>query len=125
MRTAKARVWLDDDDIVHFGRLPGVTTVTTKADAEEVMALTWELTGHRRLPLLADVRTVKGIEREARVHLAGPAGARLNSAVALLVGSPLSRAIGNFFVGLNRPLIPTRMFTDEAEALAWLRGFVP
>jgi hypothetical protein len=45
--------------------------------------------------------------------------------VALLVGSPMSRAIGNFFIGLNKPLIPTRLFVSEPEALAWLRGFLP
>jgi hypothetical protein len=122
--TSKARVWLDQDDILHYARLPGNKASTTKEDAEELMACTWELAGHRRLPLLVDVRTVKAIDRDARAHLAGPAGARLNSAVALLVGSPLSRAIGNFFIGLNKPLIPCRMFSLEAEALAWLRGFL-
>ena len=76
-----------------------------------------------RLPMLVDVRTVSAIDREARAHLAGPEGARINSAVALLVGSPLSQAIGNFFLGLNKPLIPCRLFTTEPEALAWLRGF--
>jgi hypothetical protein len=36
----------------------------------------------------------------------------------------VARAIGNFFMGLNKPLIPTRLFTSEAEALGWLREFV-
>jgi hypothetical protein len=48
----------------------------------------------------------------------------VESAAALLIGSPLTRAIGNFFMGLNKPLIPTRLFTSETEALAWLKGFV-
>ncbi|MEO7327151.1 MAG: STAS/SEC14 domain-containing protein [Minicystis sp.] len=121
--TRTARIWIDDDEIIHYGRLPGLTTATTKADAEEAMAATWKLTGHRRLPVLADVRTVKSVERAARLHLTGPEAARLNVAVALLVGSPLSRAIGNFFLGLNKPLIPCRMFTGEPEALTWLRTF--
>ena len=38
--------------------------------------------------------------------------------------SPLTRAIGNFFLGLNKPLMPTRLFTSEEEALAWLKTFV-
>jgi len=121
--TRTARIWIDDDDILHFGRLPGLMTASTKADAEAAMTAAWELAGHRRLPLLADVRTVKAIDREARAHLSGPEAARINLAIALLVGSPLSRAIGNFFIGLNKPLIPCRMFTEESAALAWLRGF--
>jgi hypothetical protein len=35
----------------------------------------------------------------------------------------LSRALGNFFLGLNKPSMPTRLFDDQEQALAWLRGF--
>ena len=34
---------------------------------------------------------------------------------------PGTTTIANFFMGLNKPLSPTRMFTGEGEALAWLR----
>lgn len=120
MRTA--RIWIDDDDIIHSDCMPGVET--TLADAEVAMEAIWEVAGHRRLPQLVDMRTVKSIDRDARAHLSGPEAARRNLAVAILVGSPLSRAIGNFFIGLNRTLIPSRLFTAEPEALAWLRAFV-
>jgi hypothetical protein len=117
--TRTARIWIDDHDIIHFDGLPGVET--TKADVEEIMASTWEICGHRRLPALADVRRVKAVDRTARAHRSSPE--RVPLAVALLVGSPLSRVIGNFFIGLNKTLIPSRLFTSEPEALAWLRGF--
>jgi len=32
--------------------------------------------------------------------------------------------IANFILHLNQPLVPTRLFTGEPEALAWLRGFL-
>jgi len=32
--------------------------------------------------------------------------------------------IANFFIALNHPKIPTRIFTDEEKALQWLRGYV-
>ncbi len=41
---------------------------------------------------------------------------------ALVVPSPLSRAIGSFFIGLSKPPIPTRLFKSVDEALAWLRS---
>ena len=41
---------------------------------------------------------------------------------ALVVPSPLSRAIGSFFIGLSKPAIPTRLFKSTSEALAWLRS---
>ncbi len=44
--------------------------------------------------------------------------------VTLNAGAPLSRAIGNIFMGLNKPDFPLRLFTSDAEALAWLTGFL-
>jgi hypothetical protein len=45
--------------------------------------------------------------------------------VALLVGSPVTRVIGNFFIGLNKPRWPVRLFRSESDALAWLGGHQP
>jgi len=32
--------------------------------------------------------------------------------------------IGNFFIGINKPPLPTRLFDDEPAAVAWLQQFV-
>ena len=44
-------------------------------------------------------------------------------AVALVIDSPLSRVLGNFFLGFNRPETPARLFTSVDEARAWLNTF--
>ncbi len=41
----------------------------------------------------------------------------------LLIGSPVSRVIGNFFMGLNKPIYPTKLFTDPQKAIRWLQTF--
>lgn len=41
------------------------------------------------------------------------------TSIALVCSSRLSRAIGSFFIGLNRPSMPTRMFATFDEALEW------
>jgi hypothetical protein len=48
----------------------------------------------------------------------------LQAAVALIVGTPLTRVMANFFLSVNKPVFPTRMFDDEASAVAWLLEFV-
>ena len=48
----------------------------------------------------------------------------LVSALALIVGSPLSRIIGNFFLSVNKPLYPARLFDNEASGLAWLQAII-
>jgi len=118
--TRMVRIWLDDD-IIHAELLH---VESTRADVDVALAALAELVGQRPRPLLADIRRVRGVDRGGRTHAAGPEGARYALALALLVGSPLSRALGNFFLGLNKPLVPCRLFTSEPEALAWLRGFL-
>jgi hypothetical protein len=77
------------------------------------------LTGSKRVPVLADIRNLKSMTREARKHYGRVTDVVL--AIALLVASPATQVIANFFLGLNRPDVPTEMFTDEAQARAWLR----
>ena len=120
VRTARLR--LDEDGIVRWRVLPGILQI--KADAVEGLAAFWKLAGHRRRPVLVDLRRLTSIERKARLHYASATSARYTLAVGMLVGSPLSQAVGNFFLGLDRPAVPCRLFTSEAEALCWLQGFI-
>ena len=40
--------------------------------------------------------------------------------VAILMESPLTVMIANFFVIFGKPHYPTRLFTSEESALAWI-----
>lgn len=102
--------------------LPGAEV--TLADAKENIALTARLTAGRRLPACIDLRRLRSQSAEARAYLAGPEADAVSLAVALVVSSPLSRMIGNFYLGFNRPNVPTRLFDDEASALTWLEKFL-
>ncbi len=59
----------------------------------------------------------------ARDYFANEKSASVQRATALLVGTPVSRTIGNFFMGLNRPVSPTRLLTDPQKAIEWLHTF--
>jgi hypothetical protein len=58
------------------------------------------------------------VTRPARAVFAEPSAA---SIIALLGGSAVDRVIANFILGVSTVPVPTRFFTVEAEALAWLR----
>lgn len=121
--TRTHHVWLDDEGIVHARTLPG--SEHTRQDAEEAIAAIAEVAGGKQLrPLLVDLRPTKSMDRAARAHYAGGGPPGFLNAVALMIGSPLTRILVSFFTGLNKPLVPTQVFTSEAEALAWLRTFV-
>ena len=66
-----------------------------------------------------DVSNIGGISVDARKYFAKAVNPR-SRACALLVGSGISRILGNFLVGFNKPPIPTRLFTDKQKALQWL-----
>jgi len=116
----KFRMWLRPDGIVHLVWAARVAIVVEDAVAAiEAMA---QLTGGRQSPLLVDVHEQGPMDRPARTEFTRRGD--LVSAVALIVGTPLSRLMGNFFLSVSKPVAPTRLFDDEASALAWLQGFV-
>ena len=115
-------VRLGTDGIVYVRMKPQVE-IDRAAAEEAVRAISVVCNGQVR-PALVDLSNLKSMTRNARLYFAGPDTAAVQSAAALVVKSPLTKAIGNFFMGLNKPLIPTRLFTSETEAVDWLRTFL-
>lgn len=74
-------------------------------------------------PVLSDIRRIKHVDKEARAYLAKSESTVFIRAGAFLVSNQLQKLLGNFFILIDKPEIPTRLFTDEAEALAWLQQF--
>ena len=73
------------------------------------------------IPALIRFNRVTGLTREARVFLSESADHRAVVArAALLIDSPTSRIIANFFLGFNKASMPTQLFTDVDAAVAWL-----
>jgi hypothetical protein len=115
--TSTARYTLRSDGII-------VQTVKTGArqelkDAKENIALYLRLAGGQKRALLVDLRESGATGRGVREYYAQNAVHLVAS--AFLIGSSLSRMIGNFFINLNKPVSPCRLFTDEADAIAWLK----
>jgi hypothetical protein len=122
--TRTARIWLADDGIIRWIALPD--SVDTGADAVASVRAIAERVGDAKRPVLIDIRLQRGHDREARETYGSEPAGRLVSAVALVVGtSPLARMLANFFLRSRPAVFPVRLFDSEAEALAWLHGFLP
>ena len=67
---------------------------------------------------------VISMDKEARDFLSSPAGNRGLQAGAIVLDSPYSIALSNFFLRVNKPNIPSRIFRDTGAALAWLQPFL-
>ncbi len=117
-----ARYWVDDEGIIRGREV--YSEPFELDDAIEAVALIRKLADGRKCCLLMDITKLKSMAREARAFFTQPAHTEVLYAVALQIGSPFSRAIGNIFLGLNKPALPLRLFTEEGPALAWLRTFL-
>jgi hypothetical protein len=88
-------------------------------DAKENVAAIYDLAGGRTL-VLVDMRGVRWQSREARDYFASANAAEATKAVALIIGSPVSRVLGSFFLRMERHRFPTALFNDEDKAIRWL-----
>jgi hypothetical protein len=119
IRTRVAKFWLREDGIVQFVVDPGCEY--TLADAREGFETIIKVSKGKLRPLLADGRNLKSLDSGARQESAAFEEAMSG---ALLIDSPVSRIIGNVFINFSKPMIPVRLFTSEAEAIQWLKGFL-
>lgn len=115
------RVSLGDDGILRAWAAPGAqeTVETARLHLQAIC----RLADGRRLPLLVDLRNIRSTDREARMLYSSDEFAACVCAAALLVGSAVSRVIGNFYLGFNKAIYPTHLFTEEPDALTWLEQF--
>ena len=95
------------------------------ADAKENLATAVSETAGARRPLLIDIRAAKPLDADARHHYSGQTLVESFSALALLVeASPFGRMMGNVYLRIARPGIPTQLFAEEPQALKWLTNYL-
>ncbi|WMJ73850.1 hypothetical protein RCC89_11860 [Cytophagaceae bacterium ABcell3] len=74
-------------------------------------------------PVLIDCGVLGSMDRDARLYLADDESCKGLLACALFIHSPVQKIIGNFYVNINPPSIPSKVFTDHEEAIFWLSHF--
>lgn len=110
-------VWLTEDGIViTIGKLESQDTEA----ARENLIYTKKATGGKPRPLLVDMTKVRSMSKGAREEYVKQQGELIITAVALLTTSSVSNMIANLFIGLNKPHVPVKLFTDPDKARDWL-----
>lgn len=98
----------------------------TLADAQENLSATQQACGGRRQRLIVDISRGLPLQPEVRHFYTGEKLVQSFLALALLVeASPFGRIMGNVYLRIARPGIPTRLFADESAAVEWLRTHQP
>jgi hypothetical protein len=111
--------WMGKDGIARTKVKPHAEV--TLVEAKENSIAVNSLSPGNLYPLLIDSRNIKSISKEARDFFSMNNRESNVSAFAIIIQSPISRVIGNFFMGINKPRVPARLFNSEKEAVKWLK----
>ncbi len=118
LSTPHLNMWIQDG--ILFCVYADETTLDLKL-AKHVVELRLQCCEGLSYPIVVDVRGIKSIDQAARQFLAGE-GLIGVTAGAMIVGSPLTRFLGNIFMLINKPTVPTQLFGNEREACEWLKS---
>jgi len=121
-QTVKATFILSADGIIYQDYNENIDL--TLEDSHNEMAVYKELCQGKKRPVFINIQNVKTVQRESRQFYASEEPARYISAAALLISNPVSQIMGNFFMGINKTVMPVKLFTDKEEAVKWLSGYM-
>ena len=99
-------------------------THQTVADARQNVAALARLIDGEPRPCLLDMRAPNTTDRGVREFYASKEGSVSILAMAVLMPPSVMRLLGNLFLAFTAPIHPTRLFSAEDEAIAWLHKFV-
>lgn len=74
-------------------------------------------------PILAMGKSFSNLDSEAREFLSSDMVLKHCSALAIIAQSLGEKMAANFFIKFSKPLKPTKFFSNEQEALEWLKQF--
>ncbi len=83
-----------------------------------------ELSGGKKVPVLIIGGAFTSVTPEAREFMASEESLEYSKAEAFLVNTLAQKILIQFYIKFNRPLVPTRIFTEKEKAIEWLKTFV-
>ncbi len=79
--------------------------------------------GGKDYPVLIYNQGVISMDKKARDFLASKEGTKGIKAAAMMLDSAFSSFLGNFYLSVNKPPMPVRIFTSTKAAINWLQKF--
>jgi hypothetical protein len=105
--SSSAKLTRLEDDLILQSYFEGA--VETKDLAVENWELMNRLAKSEKYYVIVDLRQIKEVQISARQFWGSDQAASTVYAAALVVRSGISRAIGNFFIGLSKPKMQTKL----------------
>ena len=91
-----------------------------KAEAIQITDQIGVLTNGKKYPVLMTGHEFAQVDKEGREYSASEAGLRFTIADAIIVKNLAQKILAGFYLRINKPRKPTRVFKNENEAIEWL-----
>ncbi len=92
--------------------------------AKEIVATRLKFTDAKIIPVLILNEGVISMDKAARDYLASEDGTKGVKAAAIVLRSTFGSMLGNFFLKVNTPEMPVKIFYDTTKAIHWLNKFI-
>jgi hypothetical protein len=112
------KLWVEDE--VVYGEYKSNVVIDLDA-AKKIVIDRIALSNGTDYPTLSYIDGLSSVTKEARDYFSKGDGIKHMKRLALITTSPISRIVGNFWMQISRPTVPTRLFSSEEDALNWLK----
>jgi hypothetical protein len=112
------KLWIEDG--IMYGEYKEDIIIDVEA-AKKIAADRIALCNNKSYPFLGTAGSIKNLTKEARDYFSKGDGIKYMKKLAIFTTSPISRMVGNFFLAISKPTVPTRVFTVKDEAIRWLK----
>ena len=112
--------FIEYKDNIIFLRLKEDAEFTLSASKEQHQAQD-ELTQQDNYVVLVDARNHVTISKESREFMAKYNNPRRKATAILTNKNAAMLIMANFYMNVNKPRIPTKLFNHESEAVQWLK----
>jgi hypothetical protein len=115
-----AKFWIRDD-ILFVEYKPNV--IIDLVSAQRIVADRVMVQNEKAYPVFCDIRGLVDSDKAARDYLS-QSGSILTKAVSLVVHQSISLILTSYYLKICKPSVPTKLFTDEAAAMAFLEPYI-
>lgn len=98
--------------------------VYTIKDVIENVEAFGQLTSNQKAPVLIIGGSFSTLDKETRSFMATEESLKYSAAEAFFITSLSQKILINFYIKFDKPLVPTKVFTNKDKANEWLKGFL-
>lgn len=110
---------LRKDNIITFEPKPGKTEQTLDSMKEDFEVFK-KWSKEKKYGFLVDSRRLSKFDIDCRIY-AQKNCPQFSTKYAVIISSGISSFLANIFIYLTKPVIPTKLFNNKADALNWLK----